>query len=301
MKIEEIITSINNKKIIETSKLKNKKERYENREYIVEGIKIAYEYIKSRGIEEIIQVYIKEELYNQYISGKIRSKKEQIEYIFDMLTDSEKAKIYLLKENAYNKITNDANPEGIILRVKMKMTKNNLEVTKTKRNNIKEEHKGLNDRVKIVFENISDPGNLGTIIRTAVAVGLDRIYISTNSVDIYSHKVIRASAGMIFKIEIIENKIEDILESLVSQGFNPVKTTMKGENLYTFIEEKVEKGKGKIAVFFGNEANGISEYLENNITESLSIPMENGTESLNLGISFSVIIYELYRRNMNKK
>ena len=299
MKIEEIITSINNKKIIETSKLKNKKERYENREYIVEGIKIAYEYIKSRGIEEIIQVYIKEELYNQYISGKIRSKKEQIEYIFDMLTDSEKAKIYLLKENAYNKITNDANPEGIILRVKM--SENNFEVIKAKKYNIKEEHEWLNNGVKIVFENISDPGNLGTIIRTAVAVGLDRIYISTNSVDIYSHKVIRASAGMIFKIEIIENKIEDILESLVSQGFNPVKTTMKGENLYTFIEEKVEKGKGKIAVFFGNEANGISEYLENNITESLSIPMENGTESLNLGISFSVIIYELYRRNMNKK
>lgn len=299
MKIEEIITSINNKKIIETSKLKNKKERYENREYIVEGIKIAYEYIKSRGIEEIIQVYIKEELYNQYISGKIRSKKEQIEYIFDMLTDAEKAKIYIVKENVYNKITNDANPEGIMLRVKM--SENNFEVIKAKKHNIKEEHEWLNNGVKIVFENISDPGNLGTIIRTAVAVGLDRIYISTNSVDIYSHKVIRASAGMIFKIEIIENKIEDILESLVSQGFNPIKTTMKGKNLYTFTEEKVEKHKEKIAVFFGNEANGISEYLENNITESLSIPMENDTESLNLGISFSVIIYELYRKNMNKK
>ena len=216
-----------------------------------------------------------------------------------MLTDAEKAKIYIVKENVYNKITNDANPEGIMLRVKM--SENNFEVIKAKKYNIKEEHEWLNNGVKIVFENISDPGNLGTIIRTAVAVGLDRIYISTNSVDIYSHKVIRASAGMIFKIEIIENKIEDILESLVSQGFNPIKTTMKGKNLYTFTEEKVEKHKEKIAVFFGNEANGISEYLENNITESLSIPMENNTESLNLGISFSVIIYELYRKNMNKK
>ncbi len=286
MKIEEIITSINNKKIVETSKLKNKKERYEKREYIVEGIKTVYEYIKSKGIEEILQVYIKEELYNEYIAGRIKSKKEQIKYIFENLGDLENAKIYLLRENVYGKITNDSNPEGIMIKVKMSENKE------------KEGNAGLNEKVRVVFENISDPGNLGTIIRTAVAVGIDKIYISTNSVDTYSHKVIRASAGMIFKIKIIEESVENILKTVVSQGFEPIKTTMEGENLYTFIEEKVEKNNKKIAIFFGNEANGISEYLENNISKSLSIPMENDTESLNLGISFSVIIYELYRKNL---
>ena len=231
MKIEEIITSINNKKIIETNKLKNKKERYEKKEYLVEGIKNVYEYIRYKKTEEIIHVYIKEELYNEYISGKIKSKKEQILYIFEMLEENGSIKIYLLKENVYNKITNDTNPEGIIIKVKLTENK-------------------VNQNIKMVFENISDPGNLGTIIRTAVAVGLDTIYISKNSVDIYSHKVIRASAGMIFKINIIQDDIEKILETFKNEKFSLVKTIMNGENLYTFAEENVQKKKEKIAIFF---------------------------------------------------
>lgn len=289
MKIEEIITSINNKKIIETNKLKNKKERYEKQEYLVEGIKNIYEYIRYKKTEEIIHVYIKEELYNEYISGNIKSKKEQISYIFEMIEENEKIKIYLLKENVYNKITNDINPEGIIIKVKLIENKENC------KNSRKNE---FNQYTKIVFENISDPGNLGTIIRTAVAVGLDTIYISKNSVDIYSHKVIRASAGMIFKINIIQDDIEKILETLKNEKYTLVKTVMNGENLYTFAEENVQKKKEKIAIFFGNEANGISDYLKENISKSISIPMEKETESLNLGVSFSIIIYELYRANL---
>ena len=291
MKIDEIITSINNKKIIETNKLKNKKERYEKKEYLIEGIKNVYEYIKNRKIDEIINVYIKEELYNEYILGKIRSKKEQISYIFGKLEEDENIRIYLLKENVYNKITNDINPEGIMFRVKMNNEIFNI------RDSEKEED-GFNKNIRIVFENISDPGNLGTIIRTAVAVGLDKIYISTNSVDIYSHKVIRASAGMIFRINIIEKPIEEIVEGLIKEEYNLIKTKMNGENLYTFTEENVQKGKEKTAIFFGNEANGISNYLDKNIMKSICIPMHRDTESLNLGVSFSVIIYELYRANL---
>ena len=291
MKIDEIITSINNKKIIETNKLKNKKERYEKREYLIEGIKNVYEYIRNKQIDKIIHVYIKEELYNEYILGKIRSKKEQISYIFEKLEEDENIRIYLLKENVYNKITNDINPEGIMFRVKMNdEVSNKIDCGKGQED--------LNKNIRIVFENISDPGNLGTIIRTAVAVGLDKIYISTNSVDIYSHKVIRASAGMIFRINIIEKPIEEIVEGLIKEEYNLIKTKMDGENLYTFTKENVQKGKEKIAIFFGNEANGISDYLDQNITKSVCIPMHKDTESLNLGVSFSVIIYELYRANL---
>ena len=290
MKIDEIITSINNQKIIETNKLKNKKERYEKKEYLIEGIKNVYEYIRHKKINEIIHVYIKEELYNEYILGKIRSKKEQISYIFEKLEEYKNIRIYLLKENVYNKITNDINPEGIMFRVKMDNEISDI------RDSEKEDC--FNKNIRIVFENISDPGNLGTIIRTAVAVGLDKIYISTNSVDIYSHKVIRASAGMIFRINIIEKPIEEIVEGLIKEEYNLIKTKMNGENLYTFTEENVQKGKEKTAIFFGNEANGISNYLDKNIMKSICIPMHRDTESLNLGVSFSVIIYELYRANL---
>ena len=173
MKIEEIITSINNKKIIETNKLKQKKERYEKREYLVEGIKIVYEYIKSKLIDtsnnnskelDIIHVYIREELYNKYITKQIKVKKEQIEYIFDMLekhqnrVDKEENndnpfKIFLLKENVFNKITNDVNPEGLILKVKMKNNDNILSQKIIKKDNAND----INNSIRIVFENISDP------------------------------------------------------------------------------------------------------------------------------------------------
>ena len=173
MKIEEIITSINNRKIIETNKLKQKKERYEKREYLVEGIKIVYEYIKSKLIDtsnnnpkklDIVHVYIREELYNKYITKQIKVKKEQIEYIFDMLekhqsiADKEENndnpfKIFLLKENVFNKITNDVNPEGLILKVKMP-NKDNILL----QNVIKEDiANDINNSIRIVFENISDP------------------------------------------------------------------------------------------------------------------------------------------------
>lgn len=173
MRIEEIITSINNKKIIETNKLKQKKERYEKKEYLVEGIKIVYEYIKSKLSNagnnnskelDIIHVYIREELYNKYITKQIKVKKEQIEYIFDMLekhqsiADKEENndnpfKIFLLKENVFNKITNDVNPEGLILKVKMPNKDNILLQNVIKKDNVND----INNSIRIVFENISDP------------------------------------------------------------------------------------------------------------------------------------------------
>ena len=173
MKIEEIITSINNKKIIETNKLKQKKERYEKREYLVEGIKIVYEYIKSKLIDtsnnnlkklDIVHVYIKEELYNKYIKKQIKVKEKQIKYIFEMLEKYQNTgnkeenndnpfKIFLLKENVFNKITNDVNPEGIILKVKMPNNDNILSQNVTK----KDDDNDINGSFRMVFENISDP------------------------------------------------------------------------------------------------------------------------------------------------
>lgn len=173
MKIEEIITSINNKKIIETNKLKQKKERYEKKEYLVEGIKIVYEYIKSKLSNagnnnskelDIIHVYIREELYNKYITKQIKVKEKQIKYIFEMLekyqdtankeeNNNNVFKIFLLKENVFNKITNDVNPEGIILRVKMPNNDNILLQNVIKKDNAND----INNSIRIVFENISDP------------------------------------------------------------------------------------------------------------------------------------------------
>ena len=173
MKIEEIITSINNRKIIETNKLKQKKERYEKREYLVEGIKIVYEYIKSKLIDtsnnnpkklDIVHVYIKEELYNKYIKKQIKVKEKQIKYIFEMLEKYQNTgnkeknnnnvfKVFLIKENVFNKITNDVNPEGIILRVKMPNNDNILSQNVTKKDVVND----INSSFRIVFENISDP------------------------------------------------------------------------------------------------------------------------------------------------
>ncbi len=174
-KIEEIHAFLNILKLGGRRERDNnkEKERYEKKEYLVEGIKIVYEYIKSKLSNagnnnskelDIIHVYIREELYNKYITKQIKVKKEQIEYIFDMLekhqsiADKEENndnpfKIFLLKENVFNKITNDVNPEGLILKVKMPNKDNILLQNVIKKDNVND----INNSIRIVFENISDP------------------------------------------------------------------------------------------------------------------------------------------------
>lgn len=152
---------------------------------------------------------------------------------------------------------------------------------------IKKEDKKIGNKV-IILDDITDPGNLGTIIRSAVAFNFDTIILSNNTTDLYNPKVIRATEGMLFNINIIRDNLLNIISKLK-------------EEKYFILGTKVTNGKditkyhniNKIALIMGNETRGMNRDLDNLCDDYIHIKMNNKCESLNVGVSASILMYEL--------
>ena len=152
---------------------------------------------------------------------------------------------------------------------------------------IKKEDKKIGNRV-IILDDITDPGNLGTIIRSAVAFNFDTVILSNNTTDLYNPKVIRATEGMLFNINVIRDNLLNIIPELK-------------EEKYFILGTKVTNGKditkyhsiNKIALIMGNETRGMNNDLDNLCDDYIYIKMNNKCESLNVGVSASILMYEL--------
>lgn len=149
---------------------------------------------------------------------------------------------------------------------------------------IKKEKEELGNKI-LVLDNIQDPGNLGTIIRSCVAFNVDTLVVSNDTVDIYNSKVIRASQGMIFSLNIIERELISFLSNLKEYKIygTDVNNGISLKNI-----EKVEKS----AIIMGNEGNGMSDKIKELCDEFIYIDMNDKCESLNVGIATSIILYE---------
>ncbi len=143
-----------------------------------------------------------------------------------------------------------------------------------------------NIRILPVFDNLQDPGNLGTIIRTCDWYGLDTIILSENSVDVYNPKVIQASMGSFTRIKVLYRN----LSSFMDQTKTPViGTRLDGEDIYSFSWPE------RAIIIFGNESKGISDNLIPYIKTSVSIPRFGSAESLNVGVATAVVLDNFYR------
>lgn len=170
----------------------------------------------------------------------------------------------------FNSLSEMNNPEGIICVVDFIENKDK-------------------DTDKILFlECINDPGNLGTIIRSAEAFDYNKIILSDNSCDIYNLKTIRSAMGSLFRINISYESI-DVLENYKSNGFKIYETSLE-KNSKSILEIK---DKEKHVLIIGNEANGISDDIKKYADEFLIIPMDNITESLNASIAASLSMFYL--------
>lgn len=139
----------------------------------------------------------------------------------------------------------------------------------------------------LILDDIQDPGNLGTIIRSSVAFNIDTIVLSKNCVDIYNPKVLRATQGMIFNINIIEEDLITFIPSLKNNGYKVYGTKVNGGKSL----KNVEKSE-KFAIIMGNEGNGVRENIKNLSDEKLYIKMNSNCESLNVAVATSIILYE---------
>lgn len=147
----------------------------------------------------------------------------------------------------------------------------------------------LDGKTIILLENIKDPGNIGTIIRTAVALGAGAIILSGEVVDIYNPKVIRSSVGNMFKIPIVN-----------SDDFEKIKHQFRNHKFVgTILDEDkspIELNKANFnigtVIMFGSEADGLTEKAQQHVDEYVKIPMRNDVESLNIAISAGIIMYK---------
>lgn len=138
----------------------------------------------------------------------------------------------------------------------------------------------------IVLDKLQDPGNLGTIIRSAVAFNFDTIVLSEDTVDLYNPKVVRASEGMLFHINIIRTNIIDFLNNLDNEYTKITTDVVNGKNI-----QKIKFNK--CAIVIGNEGKGVSNEVKNICDEKVYIPMNNNCESLNASVSASILMYEV--------
>jgi TrmH family RNA methyltransferase len=238
------------------SSLNKVKYRKLEERFIVEGIKLVDEALKSYFDCEVI------------IASNSFAKSHS------SLLDEYKHKtiIQIVPDNDFNKIADTQSPQGIIGIMEMPLQRY---IDETKENTI------------VALENISDPGNVGTIIRTCDWFGIKDIIISSNSVDIYNPKVIRSTMGSLFHVNIhISENIIGTLKTLQQKGKKIFCADMNGEDIYT-----LEKQKTSVLVFC-NEANGPTKRLLEITDLKITIPKLGEAESLNVATAAAVVISE---------
>lgn len=142
----------------------------------------------------------------------------------------------------------------------------------------------------VLLDNIQDPGNLGAIIRSAVAFNIDTIVMSNDTVDLYNEKVIRSSEGMIFEINFVKDNLDRVIKDLKSKNYKIYGTDVTcGKDLKSidFCE--------KTGIIIGNEGNGVKKEILTLCDEKINININNKCESLNASVAASIVFYELSR------
>ncbi len=149
----------------------------------------------------------------------------------------------------------------------------------------------IGDKI-LILDGVQDPGNLGTIIRSAVAFNIDTIILTENTVDLYNNKVLRATQGMYLHVNIISMKGMDAINALKEKGILVYGTNV--DNGYDASKLSVEE-KQSFALVMGNEGNGVREEIKRACDKNLYIGMNSKVESLNVAIATSILLYELGR------
>ena len=143
----------------------------------------------------------------------------------------------------------------------------------------------------VILDNIQDPGNAGTIIRSSVAFGADTVIFSKDSVSPYNEKVLRSTGGMIYNTNIVIGDLKEIINKIKEKHIKVVGTSLKKSKSLEELEKTEE-----FAIIFGNEGNGVREEILSMCDEIIRIDMNPTCESLNVGVSSGIILYYLFKR-----
>ncbi len=255
-----MITSTSNAQVKRLLQLQKKsKARNEEKVFLVEGLRMFVEVPEKR----VQKVYISESFYNK--------KKQEL--------DLSKFSVEILSDTVFQYVSDTKTPQGILCIVEQKKYDID-EILKIEKPHF------------IVLDNLQDPGNLGTIVRTAEGAGVNAVFLSKESVDIYNLKTIRSTMGSIYRMPVIY--VEDLLKLLATfkrKGIKSYAAHLDGKNTYD--KEDYQSGT---AILIGNEGNGLREEVANAADIWVRIPMQGHVESLNAAIAASVLMFEVYRQ-----
>lgn len=239
------------------SSLLRKKYRTAEKKFLVEGKRTIDEGLGSNFVCE--RIFVSQKFFENTRSRKLF---KNINY-------------EVLKKSELQRLTDTITPQGIIGIFRIPE---------------KKKPETIKSKTIVYLENISDPGNLGTMIRICDWFGIETVLVSDNAVDIYNSKVIRSSMGSLFHIDVFEDVEIKTLETLKSRGYKIICSDLKGENIYDF--SKPEKS----VIAFCNEATGPTEGLLKMCDINLTIPKYGKAESLNVAIASGIILAELSKK-----
>ncbi|MCH5252691.1 MAG: RNA methyltransferase [Lachnospiraceae bacterium] len=257
-----MIESSGNGQIKQIQKLK-KNARFRKQEglFIVEGYKMVQEALYHHLVKALYVASFCQEAYREKLS----------------MPDTD-IPVEIVSDRLFGELSDTVHPQGVLAVVFMPR----YDKEKICRN----ENAAL-----LCLEDIQDPGNLGTMIRTAEGAGMAGVVLSGGCVDIFNPKVVRSTMGALFRVPFwFCEDLSTEVESLKGEEFTIYAAHLEGENSYT-----LESYAGKIGILIGNEAKGLSKEVSEKADKKVRIPMEGELESLNASVSAALLMYEVYR------
>ncbi len=250
---------ITNNEIKLLKSLSQKKYRYQHKLFLVEGLRLIEELINSN--HKIIKIWTSDSFLDENPSMK------------KSITSIE---CNIIDEKYFSQILTTQNPQCIMALLPINEP---INLSKLSDNNI------------LILDGISDPGNMGSLLRSAVWYGIDSIILSKNCVDIYNPKVVRSAMGAHFYISnLIHGDLVEILHELKNDKYEIIGATLDGIDY-----KKIKVSNSSWALILGNEAHGISNELYDGIDQKISIPQRGPIESLNVAIAGSILLDRLIK------
>lgn len=265
----EIITSRQNRTVVDTVKLSDKKAREKSGLFKFDGVKLLIE-----ALDKNITI------------NRILVSESKVDEVLTMIDDRNVA-VSVLSDELFSKVSDEQSPEGVICVAEYPTH----HLVGADVGDVETLGKDLSKRI-LLLESVRDPGNMGTIIRSAAAFGIDAVIISRDCADVYNPKTVRAAMGAIFKVGVIScNDFIGAVEVLKRCGRNVYAAALDKDAVRL---DEAHFGRFDTAVI-GNEGHGLSQGVISACTGSLYIPMEDGCESLNAAIAASVIMWSMYK------
>lgn len=259
-----MITSNANARVKQIVQWQSKaKERRKDKVFLAEGIKM-YEEAPQDSILEV------------YLSQDMEEKAQEMPILWEKLKRTGYETVSL---EVFAKMSDTQTPQGI------------LTVLKQPEYQLEELLKQPNP-LFVVLENLQDPGNLGTIIRTGEGAGITGVIMSNQTVDIFNPKTIRATMGSVYRVPFLYvNDLGEVLKQLHEHGVHTYAAHLKGETYYDAFSFKEPT-----AFLIGNEGNGLQKETADMAENYLKIPMEGQVESLNAAVATALLMYEAHRQ-----